>query len=249
MTVDFIDLLRHSTGLCAPDAPCIGPGGRIIFHEDDLIRMLNLMPTADTKGQRFNCEWEYNNYTYGLIAKVVEQLSGQQFADFLRERILRLLGMTRKALSRADVAGEGNTAPGCVKRDDGTFSQLGGEPWPCEDHSPLFAATGIQSSLNDMLTWYMAVLAGEREEHQEEQKSSDTQSNEFTPHTNSRIRNNPLKQMKRVWRGYWTRPADDPSFSREAAYGMGWFLMELPSSRLSALIGNSGLERKNARCI
>lgn len=44
--------------------------------------------------------------------------------------------------------------------------------------------------------------------------------------------------MNRIPRGYWTRPANDPSTIRGAAYYMGWFRLDLPSSMLGAFSGN-----------
>ncbi|KAJ5095858.1 hypothetical protein NUU61_005214 [Penicillium alfredii] len=221
---DIIDCLRHSTGLTAPSMLCIGPRKTILTGEEDLIPLLNMMPTSDEKGQRFNREWSYNNYLVGLVAQAIQNLTGQRFADFVRERILDPLGMTRTAMKRSDVENDGNVAVPCVKLSDGRFVQGPEQSWPCEEHSPLLAATGMRSSLNDMLNWCIAVLAAERSENETHAAKQP---------------NNPLRQMARVRRGYWTRPADDPDFSKDAAYGMGWFRAELPSSMLGAMSGNS----------
>lgn len=239
-TADLIDLLRHSTGIVPPTALCVGPKGLIIVHEDELIPLLNTMPTADNKGQRFNREWSYNNFTYGLMAKVVESVTGQRFADFVRQQILQPLGMTRTALSRADLAGDDNVAAPCAKLDNGTFMQLASECWPCDDHSPLLSATGIRGSLNDMLSWCVAVLAAEQIENQFHSEGGELLGPRSDGcHMHMPTRNNPLKQMQRVRRGYWTRPPDDPSTSNEAAYCMGWVRMVLPSSMLGAFSANS----------
>lgn len=220
---DIIDCLRHSTGLTAPNMLNFGPQGTILTDEDDLVPLLNMMPTSDEKGERFNREWSYNNYTVGLVALVIQKVTGQRFADFVRERILEPLEMTRTAMKRSDVERDGNVAVPCVKLSDGRFVEVLEQSWPCENHTPLLAATGMRSSLNDMLNWCMAVLAAER--------------NENDPN-NDKQPQNPLKQMNRVRRGYWTRPADDPDFSKNAAYGMGWYRAELPSSVLGEMSGN-----------
>lgn len=98
------------------------------------------------------------------MAKVVERVTGQRFGDFVRERILQPLRMTRTAVSRADIANDGNVAVPCATLDDGGFVPKKFESWTCEDNSPLLAATGIRSSINDMLTWCRAVLSAERME-------------------------------------------------------------------------------------
>ncbi|GIJ90601.1 hypothetical protein Asppvi_009562 [Aspergillus pseudoviridinutans] len=238
---DLIDVLRHSTGVASPGALFFGPRGSILASEEDVIKLLNMMPTTNKDGQKFNRHWEYNNFTYGLMAKVVEKVTGQRFTEFLRERILNPLGMTRTALTRADIADDDNVAVPCATLDNGKFVQLDSESWPCEDHPPLLAATGMRSSLNDMLNWCIAVLSAERRETHSQCKGMDEPSpisNMVLPDTQTNLRNNPLRQMNRVRRGYWTRPADDPSFSKNAAYCMGWVRMELPSSMLGAFSGN-----------
>ncbi|KAL2835337.1 beta-lactamase/transpeptidase-like protein [Aspergillus pseudoustus] len=227
LEADIIDCLRHTTGLASPTMLTVGPRGTIASVEEDLVAILNVMPTRNpaTGEQRFNREWLYNNAAVGLVALIIERISGQRFADFLRERLLEPLGMSRTAVTRSDIEADGNVAAPCTKLSDGTFYQLPDSSWPCDHHSPLLAGMGMRSSLNDMLTWCTAVLDAER--------------SETDPNYKRIVPNNPLKQMRRVRRGYWTRPADDPDFSKPAAYGMGWFRVDLPSSKLSSFSGNS----------
>ncbi|KAF9887620.1 hypothetical protein FE257_009713 [Aspergillus nanangensis] len=221
---DIIDCLRHSTGLRAPTMLVLGPHGTIIGEEEDLVPLLNTMPTSDAKGQRFNREWSYNNFLVGLVALVVQKVSGQSFADFVRERILDPLKMDRTAVKRRDLENDNNIADSCVRSSDGQFVGAREEAWPCENYTPLLAATGMRSTLNDMLTWCLAVLDAERAEND--------------PEYQLQVPNNPLKQVTRVRRGYWTRPSDDPDFSQGTAYGMGWFRSRLPSSMLGSFSGN-----------
>lgn len=221
---DIIDCLRHSTGITAPNMLVFGPMGTIVTDEEDLVPLLNIMPTADEKGQKFNREWEYNNFLVGLVALVVQRITGQRFADFVRERILDPLGMRRTAMTRAEVENDDNVAAPCHILSDGRITPVDDSSWPCEKHSPLLAATGIRSSLDDMLTWCIAVLDAERAEED--------------PGYQRKVPNNPLKQMTRVRRAYFTRPSDDPDFSKDTAYCMGWVRMRLPSSMLGGFSGN-----------
>lgn len=243
---DLIDALRHSTGIVSPFSLIFGSRGSILTSEDGLIPLLNIMPTADKDGQRFNRHWDYNNFPYGLMAKVVERVTGQQFADFVWGRILVPLGTTRIALTRADIKHDDNVAAPYGTLKDGSFVQLNSDSWPCDSHPTILAATGMRSSINDMLRWCIAVLSAERTETQLQREEADT-ANPIS-HTcllsAHNIRNSPLKHMVRVRRGYWTRPADDPSFSKDAAYCMGWLRMELPSSKLSCFSGNYHSQEK-----
>jgi CubicO group peptidase (beta-lactamase class C family) len=223
---DIIDCFRHTTGLASPTMLTVGPRGTIASDADDVIPILNAMPTRNANGeQRFNREWLYNNAAVGLMALIIERVSDQRFADFVRERILEPLGMSRTAMTRADIENDDNIAAPCTKLNNGQFYHLPDSSWPCDDHSPLLAGMGMRSTLNDMLTWCIAVMDAERSEND--------------PYYKPVVPNNPLKQMTRVRRGYWTRPADDPDFSKPAEYGMGWFRIDLPSSQLSSFSGNA----------
>ncbi|THC96299.1 hypothetical protein EYZ11_004204 [Aspergillus tanneri] len=246
---DLIDVLRHSTGVTSPEALFFGPRGSILTSEEDIVKLLNVMPTANKEGQKFNRYWEYNNFTYGIMAMVVERVTGQRFAEFVRERILRPLGLRRTILARADITDDNNVAVPCASLDDGAFIPLDSELWPCEDHSPLLAATGMRSTINDMLSWCIAVLSAERKEKHSERKAADCPRPptpaEHLLDTHTNAQDNPLKQMNYIRRGYWTRPADDPSFSKDAAYCMGWVRMDLPSSMLGVFSGNRHSRENN----
>ncbi|KAL4925051.1 serine hydrolase domain-containing protein [Aspergillus undulatus] len=221
---DIIDILRHSTGLTPPSILSIGPGVTILGDEEDAVPLINTMPTSDEKGQKFNREWWYNNHVYGMAALIVQRVTGQRYADFVRERILNPLGMNRTVLKRCDVENDDNVAIPYAKLSDGRFAQLDEQSWPCENNSVLLGGNAIRSTLDDMLTWCIAVLDAERAENEPDYEPN-------VPH-------NPLKQMNRVRRGYWTRPSDDPEFSKDTAYCMGWFRAKLPSSMLGGFSGN-----------
>ncbi|KAE8377059.1 beta-lactamase/transpeptidase-like protein [Aspergillus bertholletiae] len=235
-SADLIDVLRHSTGLTAPDSLCFGPRGSSPLDAKQLIPLLNLMPTSNNEGQRFNRHWMYNNATYGLAAEVIERVTCKPFPDFVRSRILQPLGLDRTVLTTSDVEEDDNLAYQYAILDNGAFSKLPTESWPLGHNPPQLAVTGIGSSLNDMLTWCISVLSAERGEVE----SSPTNEGPTLPSspTSTNKKRNPLKQMTRVRRGYWTRPPDDPAISAEAAVGMGWIRMMLPSSMLGAFSGN-----------
>ncbi|KAJ5103028.1 hypothetical protein N7532_003557 [Penicillium argentinense] len=238
---DFIDLLRHSSGIGDAGRLCLGPSGSILVDENDLIPLLNMMSTSNDQGQRFNKDWAYNNIAYGIVAKAIENVSGQRFDKFVKEQILQPLKMTRTAVAKSDIVSDDNVASSCATLANGQFVELDTSSWPCEDVSPLLAAAGIRSSVNDVLKWCAAVLSAERNELSRMSQGKHAKSSSATGTLMSP--GNPLKQMTRVRRGYWTRPADDPSTSKHAAYCMGWVRMELPSSTLSSFSGNS-LSRK-----
>ncbi|KAL5333812.1 beta-lactamase/transpeptidase-like protein [Aspergillus crustosus] len=192
------------------------------------------MPTVDAQGnQRFNKEWAYNNYTVGLVALVIQRIAGQPFWEFIRERILAPLGMHRTAVTRAEISSDENIAPPYLTTTTGEFRRVSDSFWPCASHAPLLGATGMRSTLNDMLTFSIAILDAERAE--------------TDPNYTRQVPNNPLRQVTRMRRGYWTRPADDPDVTKDAAYGMGWFVAQIPGSMISAFSGNGFTREKEHR--
>ncbi|KAA8648094.1 serine hydrolase domain-containing protein [Aspergillus tanneri] len=217
---DLIDALRHSTGLGVPNLLCLGPRSTLLNDEKDYIKLLNSMPTANHEGHRFNSWWMYNNYAYSLIAKVVEVASGQKYADYVKEHILKPLQMHSTTMSRDDF--KDNLAYPYVSPKAGEYVRL--QPLPCEEHAPLLAGMGMRSSINDMLTWSKAVLSAERWEAGKGNGSA--------------LRENPLRQMEKIRQGYWTRPVED-DLQNETAYCMGWLRVEMPSSMLGYLSCNT----------
>lgn len=220
---DIIDCMRHTTGLTDSVGLVLGPCGTVLIDEENHVSLLNLMNTSDDQGQRFNREWDYNNSVVGLLALVIQKVTGQRYADFVRERILMPLGMTRTSVDSSDLEEDDNVADPCTILSDGSIVKALQRSWPGVSYSALVSATGMRSTINDLLTWCLAVL--------------DAEKSEIDP-LHIGMPHNPLKQVSRVRRGYWTRPADDPEFSKPSVYGMGWVGMKLPSSMLGAFGGN-----------
>ncbi|HEY0647854.1 serine hydrolase [Phenylobacterium sp.] len=52
---------------------------------------------------------KYANYGFILLGRIVEEASGQPYADYVRDRIFRPAGMTRSGFAAEDVAVEGRT--------------------------------------------------------------------------------------------------------------------------------------------
>ena len=224
---DIIDAFRHSTGLENPTRLCVGPSQTLLKDDKDFIEVMNQMPTANDEGQRFNRHWAYNNGAVGLMAKVVERVSGVTFSDYVRENVLEPLGLRRTMLSRADIKNDDNIAYPHAQLSDGSFTMFESLDWPCDNNSPMLAALGIEASLNDVLSWCIAVMSAEREEQQLQSQAPNS----------SKATSSPLKQLGRIRKGYWTRPVDD-DFKNEAAYCMGWIRIGLPSSMLGSFSYN-----------
>jgi CubicO group peptidase (beta-lactamase class C family) len=234
----FNDLLRHSGGLSNPVVTILGPGGKVLVPQQDFLDAVNSSPTGDRDGQYFRRSWEYSNVAYGLIALVIEEVSGIRFADFVKRRILDPLNMHHTAVYSSQIkpgAGRDIAVPS-VRLSDGTWAQLEHE-WTSEENTPILAMVGIRSSVKDLLLWSAAVLhAGWGNPETLPKVLAD-----------ARVKHNPLRQMDAILnKSYWTRDPHD-SISDVARYHLGWLKVQLPSSMLSwvscnALLGDNDSE-------
>ena len=106
-------------------------------------------------GTRFppGSRWEYSNSGYCVLAMVVEQVSGQPFGTFLRDRVFAPLKMTRTVAYQKGWNDVPDRAYGHTPADAG---------WKETDQSPTSATLGdggIYSSLDDLVKWDAALRA------------------------------------------------------------------------------------------
>jgi CubicO group peptidase (beta-lactamase class C family) len=146
-TISLHHLLTHASGL--PDYEDHIPDGTTIPLSDrDVLFILRQQSQIDfVPGSQFH----YSNSAYVLLALIVENVSGQTFPVFLREKIFDSLGMTN---SIAYVAGRScvpNRAYGYVNGTSG---------WELSDQSVTSAVLGdggIYSSVADLFKWDQAL--------------------------------------------------------------------------------------------
>lgn len=140
-------LLNHTSGL--PDyEDYVADGQTTQVHDGDIPALIAHATSGKfPAGTRF----AYSNTGYGLLALIVERVSGQRFADFLRERIFTPLGMTQTVAheeGRSVVAnrayGYSVGASGVRRTDQSTTSAVLGDG-------------GIYSSAIDLAKWDRAL--------------------------------------------------------------------------------------------
>jgi CubicO group peptidase (beta-lactamase class C family) len=83
------DLLTHSAGLL--DYEDIMPANQTIQLHDT--NCMQLMYISDSLYFPAGTKYKYSNTGYAILSLVVEQVSGQPFAQFLKENIFKKLGM------------------------------------------------------------------------------------------------------------------------------------------------------------
>lgn len=123
------------------------------------------LPLKSSPGTRF----DYTQTNYVVMGKIIERLSGESYADFVRDRQFDEVGMKRTRF--ADVTGaktklaaaplythltlriEGMKTVG-VERSEAPFARH--EPWT----DILFPAGGVQATSTDLAKWVIALQKG-----------------------------------------------------------------------------------------
>ena len=141
------NLLNHTSGLIAYEDLIPDTATTQVLDDDVLKMMMALDSTYFPPGTQFR----YSNTGYAVLARVVEQVSGQSFPDYLEEHIFRPLGMKNTV---AYVQGV-NEVP---FRAFGYAVENG--KFVFRDQSPTSAVLGdggIYSSVLDLFKWDQAL--------------------------------------------------------------------------------------------
>jgi CubicO group peptidase (beta-lactamase class C family) len=141
-------LLDHTSGL--PDYETLIPlDTRVPLKDDDVWRLLQghdslMFPPGSA--------YHVSNSGYALLAVIIERLSGQRFADLLRERIFIPLGMTGTVAFEEGFSHVPEPAEGYSRGTEGG--------WKVADRSltsGVLGDGGIYSSVSDLERWYHAL--------------------------------------------------------------------------------------------
>lgn len=140
-------LLQHTSGLqdYEPLAQARFPAQ---VHDSDVLRILTgTDSTYFTPGSHFR----YSNSGYAMLALLVEKLSGQSFAEFLKENIFAPLDMHNTVAFEEGISEVRHRAFGYTVDENGvTFADQ-------STFSAVLGDGGIYSSLDDLLKWDQAL--------------------------------------------------------------------------------------------
>jgi len=144
------DLLTHRSGLA------LGAGDLLFWpttsHDTrEIVRRLRHVPLATS----FRADYAYDNVLYAVAQLVIEDVSGQSYGDFLRDRIFAPLDMRDTVVNADHLPAGADVAIGHAKFD---FTDL--RPVPPMTWSNNQAAGGIYSSVNDLAKWMRLQLDG-----------------------------------------------------------------------------------------
>lgn len=191
--LDIGDLLSHRTGLARHDALWYATGR----STRDVVERLRFVDVE----RPFRTSWLYNNNLYLTAGQVIEELSGQNWDDFVAARLLRPLGMRHASTTVRGLDQAPNAATPHMELD-GTLV-----PVAYRNIDNAGPAGSINASALDMAQWLRFQI------------------------DSGRIGGRRLlepRQFTEMWRG--VAVIDDPMFRRLMApselveYGLGWFL-------------------------
>ncbi|MEN1927683.1 serine hydrolase [Luteimonas sp. MJ250] len=146
------DLLVHRSGLG------LGAGDLLFwppsdYSTRDVVERLAQVPIEGG----FRDRYAYDNVLYAVAQLVIEDVSGQPYADFVRERLFTPVGMADTRIdSNALRPSDTNVAMGHARPGFAGDPQ----PVPAMSWSNNTAAGGIYSSVNDMAKWMRVQLDG-----------------------------------------------------------------------------------------
>ncbi|TBR39765.1 MULTISPECIES: serine hydrolase [Dyella] len=208
------DLLAHRSGLGlgAGDLLYWPPTG---YTTKEVVERLRDVPLATS----FRSAYAYDNILFAVATLVIEQVSGQTYADFLRTQIFKPVGMDDALVDSTYLKPGMNIAMGHAKFN---FTELKPVPPMAWSNNP--GAGGIYASVHDLAKWMNVQLAGGKLPDAGDGKEhrlfkEDSQKQMWSMLTPMKIGEPPVPELART----------KPNF---AGYGEGWFLTDYQGQRL-----------------
>ncbi|HEY8587780.1 MAG TPA: serine hydrolase [Rhodanobacter sp.] len=144
------DLLAHRSGLS------LGAGDLLYwpptsYTTREVVQRLAHVPIKNS----FRAGYAYDNILFAVATLVIEEASGQSYADYLREHLFKPVGMDESLVDMTGLKPGMDAAMGHAKAD---FKDLRPVPPMAWLNDP--GAGGIYSSVHDMAKWMNVQLAG-----------------------------------------------------------------------------------------
>ena len=194
-TITIRDILSHTTGYIQHAFSNLVDDN---ISMDRIIQAMNRYPLKDRVGKVYN----YQNATFALIEKVIENTTGLTYEEALREYIFSPLGMNNSSASYETMT---NCTNNCVgHKPAGRHNNFITTPLkPHYYNAP--SAGGINSSLSDMVLWLKAIMG-----YQPDVLNEEVRMRAFSPYV---FTTNAPKYFNR-----WSN-------LQESAYGLGWRIL------------------------
>lgn len=207
-------LLTHSEGF-PEDNPW---GDRQLHQPDKTMRewMRTGIPFSTSPGTAF----EYSNYGFAILGQIVARASGRSYEDYVRDNILRPLGMTASTFEMSAVPKE-HVALG-YRREDNNW-----KPEPILAHGSFGAMGGLWTNAHD-LARYVAFLMSAFPPRDEPESGP--------------VKRSSAREMQQLWRAQASaafRPTvDGPLQIGSGGYGYGLGVSN--DCRYAYVVGHGG---------
>lgn len=156
-------LLSHTSGLPHYNSlQAIGVSledfGNTNYTPRELAELIGKTHLIDTPGSRYY----YSSFGYDLLGTILEEVTGESFANLLDEKIIKPLGLTNTGYGTNEYVAK-ELAKGYRYREvyglDWWTSEHGGEirEAPFRDQSTAYTAGGMYSTVKDLFVWSEAV--------------------------------------------------------------------------------------------
>ena len=204
------DLLAHRSGLG------LGAGDLLYwpptrYSTREVVERLREVPLATS----FRSAYAYDNILFAVATLVIEQASGQSYADFIRDNLFKPVGMDESLVDMTYLKPGMDVAMGHAKFD---FKDLKPVPPMAWVNNP--GAGGIYASVHDLARWMNVQLAGGAlSDGKQRVFKEESQKQMWSMLTPMRIGEPPVPELA----------ATKPNF---AGYGEGWFLSDYRGQRL-----------------
>lgn len=146
-TITVRELLCHGQGLTAHPAIVFNDAYTGQITEDRFYRLLrHSVPTG---------RFAYNNLHFTLLGRVIGQVSGEAWQEFLRDQLLVPVGMLRTSARVSTFVGDDNVAEGLRREADGFVPVT-----VVKTDATMHAAGGLSSTVLDLARFVRLHLSG-----------------------------------------------------------------------------------------
>ncbi|NOZ62158.1 MAG: beta-lactamase family protein [Calditrichaeota bacterium] len=141
------NLIHHTSGLIDYESLIPDSATEQVLDRD----VLEMMKAQDSTYFAPGTKYQYSNTGYAVLAMIIEKISGQRFADFLRENIFLKIGMKNTVAYEKGISTVENRAYG--------YALENGELVPKDQSltSAVLGDGGIYSSVPDLYKWDQAL--------------------------------------------------------------------------------------------
>ncbi|MFK2904453.1 serine hydrolase [Dyella ginsengisoli] len=210
------DLLAHRSGLS------LGAGDLLYwpptsYSTKEVVERLKNVPIKNG----FRSGYAYDNILFAVATLVIEQASGQSYADYIRTHLFQPVGMDESLIDKNDIKPGMDVATGYAKEN---FKNLKPVPPMAWSNDP--GAGGIYASVHDLAKWMNVQLAGgalpQKGADGKPKRifSEDSQRQMWTMLTPIKVGKPPIPELAPIMPNFY-------------GYGESWFLSDYRGRRLA----------------